>query len=61
MFVRSVFCNEAKLKYPLGLAPSGTFNYLEQREEQQVLILTIGVSKEGKTRESIGETLKFLY
>lgn len=27
----------AKLKYPLGLAPSGTFNYLEQREEFNVL------------------------
>merc|ERR1712187_480087 len=27
----------AKLKYPLGLAPSGTFQYLEKREEFNIL------------------------
>merc|ERR1712232_1110148 len=27
----------AKLKYPLGLAPSGTYSYLEKREEFNIL------------------------
>ena len=41
--VRSDVCTEAKLKYPLGLAPSGTFNYLEQREEQPSISLFMGI------------------
>jgi len=29
----------AKLKYPLGLAPSGTFQYLEKREEFNIMTI----------------------
>ena len=35
--VRVRHSTEMKLKYPLGLAPSGTFTYLEKREEFNVM------------------------